>query len=418
MQTTPWQTRRDDAGDDAPRWDGVRVDRGQLGKPVRRPDGTLLVEAFAVRPGIYEYRDGAGNVTRELVPLQTITDSAVGLARAPVTLRHPGEDVTPDNVQKYGVGDTDGETVIADNGYQRVKLAIRRRDAVDEVESGRMVEVSPGYKVRLDRTPGTDPVFGEYDAVQSAREYNHLAIVDRARGGPDIRLRADCAVQVTERRNDAASTRTDGAPMRFATLLALLGVTARVDSDEGALDLACNAVRKLKSDAEEAEKAAEEAKDEKASLKDEFEELKKENEQLKASNDKLKADMEKLEKDNKDAADAAARKDLLALAGKLQVDGADKLELPALRLAVAKAHMGNALRADAGDAYIDAVLDMARTAVGDGSGRDDGKRAWGNHGGTRTQKRDDAKDDPPKSRADAWHEQQQAAFQAGRGGDR
>lgn len=190
-------TRRRDADPD--RTTVRRVDRGAplLGKPYRRADGTLLCEAIVSAPGVLRYRDAAGKEWLELVTEETLADPdyLAALGRAVVTLEHPEEDVTPDNVGAYQAGDTDGAVEVLEGGFVKARLAVRRRDALTAIDSG-VEEISPGYDVELDETPGTHPIYGRYDAIQKKRRLNHLAIVPKGRSGPDVRLRADSAYQV------------------------------------------------------------------------------------------------------------------------------------------------------------------------------------------------------------------------------
>lgn len=191
---------------------------------------------------------------------------------------------------------------------------------------------------------------------------------------------------------------------RIATLLALLGSTARVDSDDAGLDQAIEAAKglqKARTDADEAAKKAEDAKGE------ELQKLKDQLEAMTAERDKLKTDIDEMKAEQKKKADEAERSSLLGLATALKVDGADKLDLSDLRQAIAKAHLPT-LRADASDAYIAAVIDMAKTSLQRPEGREDGRRAWE---GLRKPERRDGDDDG----ADPWTKQQDAAFRAGRG---
>jgi hypothetical protein len=171
-----------------------RQDRldADLSAPVEGPGGALFLEGFAARPGIYLYRNEDGSIRRELVPRSRLWDerSIVSLGRAPLTLEHPPVFVTDENVQQFGVGDVGDEVIEGPGGFVRVRMAVRTRAAKDAIASGK-VQLSPGYIAEIDGTPGVDPEFGEYDAVQVSREYNHLAIVDQARGGEDCRVRVD-----------------------------------------------------------------------------------------------------------------------------------------------------------------------------------------------------------------------------------
>jgi len=54
-----------------------------------------------------------------------------------------------------------------------------------------------GYDAELDPTPGVAPSGERYDAIQTARTYNHIALVQQARGGSTLALRLDDAGDAT-----------------------------------------------------------------------------------------------------------------------------------------------------------------------------------------------------------------------------
>lgn len=205
MPTPTPQPRRDAAAlQPVQRWDRVQLE-ADLEPAGRSAEGYLRAHAAVAVPGVMEYVDAAGNVTRELIPEEELhnADSLITLGGLPVTLGHPDEDVSPDNVGSLGVGTIGPDVeVLKSSGHVRVLAILHRRDALDAVAQG-TVEVSPGYTTVIDPTPGVHPRFGRYDAVQTRRRYNHLAIVDEARGGPTVKLRADGA-RVAARRADAA----------------------------------------------------------------------------------------------------------------------------------------------------------------------------------------------------------------------
>lgn len=224
-----------------------RRDRGTLLAPKMVGD-ILFVQGYACKPGILEYRNDDGTITRELVEASTLEESAAGLARQVLTLEHPRNDVDNTNWSELAVGDTDKDVVIEDNGYQRVTMAVRRRDAQQEVLNGKTRELSPGYKATIDKTPGEHPEYGRYDAKQIKRVYNHLAIVREARGGHSIAIRTDgepelpAAELVNTIRGDSAvkppTTGGESMPLSQAikSQLALRGIdVTRIDSAEDAL---------------------------------------------------------------------------------------------------------------------------------------------------------------------------------------
>lgn len=227
-----------------------RRDRGALLTPRWHGD-VLLCQGLAARPGIYEYRNADGTITRELVTAETLSRSVAGLARAPVTLDHPDVDVRADNHAELNVGDVDGDIEVQDDGYIRVKIAVRRKDAQDAVLNKTQRELSPGYVAKIDKTPGEHPEFGKYDAEQVERTYNHLAIVRDARGGSRVALRTDNAgVATATARLDEPAAGGSGKQQkldhrgetrmnpRLREILISLGVDVRrVDSDDQAMDM-------------------------------------------------------------------------------------------------------------------------------------------------------------------------------------
>lgn len=170
----------------------IACDRAPIRKAVKTPEGFLLVEADTVKPGVYPYLWPDGTTRRVLKPEAEILhpESLASMGRKPVTLDHPPELVTADNVQTYGVGDVDGE-IEAMGGFVRVKVAVRNAAAVQAIENGDATEVSWGFEHDLDETPGVWEGI-PYDAAQRGIRYNHLAIVKRGRVG-GARLLMDSA---------------------------------------------------------------------------------------------------------------------------------------------------------------------------------------------------------------------------------
>ena len=173
-----------------------RIDRQPDGlmEPERREDGTLFVHARVARPGIYEYRED-GETVRELVPREELYDpkSLKSLGRVPYTDGHPGEPVEPENVSDHQAGDVGDEVEVDDQGFVKVKIAVRQKDAIRNVLDETKEETSPGYHCDALEESGEHPEFGEFDRIQTNRRYNHVAGVEKARGGPEIRMRTDSA---------------------------------------------------------------------------------------------------------------------------------------------------------------------------------------------------------------------------------
>lgn len=212
-------------------------------------------EAVIARVGVYEYSDGQ-TTWREFVSPETLQDEAwlASMHLAPVTLGHPPELVTADNVQQYAKGVLDKIEWEDEGLLVEAMVQVQAADAVGAVLKG-IREVSCGYLAQITDQAGVwvDPYGTEhpYDRIQTARHGNHLAIVERGRQGETVALRGDgAAFQVEtmadkelQQRLDAAEAKAREADGKVAAL------QARLDEAEAQ-------AAKLKADAELAAKAA------------------------------------------------------------------------------------------------------------------------------------------------------------------
>jgi hypothetical protein len=63
---------------------------------------------------------------------------------------------------------------------------------ISRMEGGKKA-LSAGYSCDIENTAGEDPLYGRFDCIQRNITYNHLAVVDVARGGVEIQARMDSA---------------------------------------------------------------------------------------------------------------------------------------------------------------------------------------------------------------------------------
>jgi len=168
----------------------IRFDRAPLANTERLPDGRLRVRATFSRVGPLNYLRADGTMQQEIVTADELfrEDSLETAGLAPVTLGHPPDGmVTPKTWKKYAVG-ASGSTVIANrvDGLVDVVFVIGDEEAIEAVESGRATEVSAGYSTLVESR-------GDGRLYQTNRQYNHIAIVERGRAGPEVRLHIDAA---------------------------------------------------------------------------------------------------------------------------------------------------------------------------------------------------------------------------------
>ncbi len=190
-----------------------RYDRkgGELKSPTTTPQGFLRCDGYPARAGIYKYRRDDGTIQYERRPPEEVfhADSLASYDDAPLTIEHPAEgEVNADNVRRHEVGHVKG-AARQDGDRVATEQIIKDARAIKQVKAGKQ-QLSPGYKIELDETPGHDSRYatpdnptGRYDATQTKIRVNHLAIVDNARGGSQMRLRMDDAELVLDSELDA-----------------------------------------------------------------------------------------------------------------------------------------------------------------------------------------------------------------------
>lgn len=162
-------------------------------KPRLTADGYLVAMPRAARIGIQEYRGSEVGrpemqVVRVYRPAEEVfhKDSLASFAHKPITVEHPPVLVDAGNWKKYAAGQI-GDEIARDGDFIRVPMMVADKAAIDAIDSGK-VELSMGYTCDLDFTPGISPTGEQYDAAQRNIRGNHLAIVDAARGGKQLRV--------------------------------------------------------------------------------------------------------------------------------------------------------------------------------------------------------------------------------------
>lgn len=179
----------------------LRLDRANLGKATVDPEGILRAPAVLAVPGVYPYRTADGGIRRELVTAEVlVNDASIStLEGVPVVFLHPGEDddglITPTNAHKYAAGAVAGRPTLDTQGQLCARLVVHRADVIERIVRGTR-EVSCGYMATVVHEAGVweDPATGErvqYDARQTGRRYNHVAIVPAGRHGARARVYLD-----------------------------------------------------------------------------------------------------------------------------------------------------------------------------------------------------------------------------------
>lgn len=315
--------------------EAIRYDRTEI-TATRTDEGYLVDTPIVGRVGIQLYKNADGTIRRELRPAEEVfhADSLKSFAGKPVTDEHPGEPVTAKNAKRLSVGTMQGEGK-QDGDNVVAPIIIHDGEMIDKVMKGGKRELSLGYKVDLEETPG---VWNgqEYDAIQRNIRVNHLAIVPRGRAG-NARLNLD--------RHDAVSFNPQEENAMPENL-------SRIRLDSGleyqAAPEVIVEVEKLRSD--------------KAELTTSVDALKKQIDTVAAERDTLKSQVQSADKVRSDAWEAAraevkARAELDKVAETFKVDGTGKTDREVKELVI------KSLRTDAdltgkSEDYVNAAFDL------------------------------------------------------------
>ncbi len=172
----------------------LRFDRVEF-RAERTPEGYIVDDPILTRTGVFEYRNPDGTIRREYRSTKAVfaADSLAAYEGLPITEGHPGK-VNATNVKKHLAGtvmragrqDADGKSLRA-----QIKIF-----DIKPVEEGKK-ELSVGYEVEIDPTPGVSPEGERYDVEQISVKPNHLALCRKGRAGT-ARLNLDAADDADE----------------------------------------------------------------------------------------------------------------------------------------------------------------------------------------------------------------------------
>lgn len=192
-----------------------RLDFAPITRTETTEEGYLRVWCRAARTGTQVYRRADGSQVREYRPPEEVgkPESLASFGMRPVTLEHPPVLLDSTNTAEYQKGYT-GSQVRFSDGFVEVALVVTDKDTIERINRGDAQEVSAGYRVDYDPTPGATPEGENYDGVQRNIRVNHVAVVRKGRAGPDVRLLldrldSDAAVAVPE----SASLSTSSSPL-------------------------------------------------------------------------------------------------------------------------------------------------------------------------------------------------------------
>ena len=183
--------------------DYIRIDE-EISELPLQPNGFLNVLANLTRTGVFTYYeelpDGTMRIIRQLRhPDEVFSEESLKtMVGLPTTNNHPnGEGVSPENASDLIVGmTTDKPKKVSApmqgdaEEYVQQLVTFFDSDIIKLIQERTKTEMSLGYECFLEDSPGIWNGVN-YDYIQRDIRYNHLSLVDRARGGPACRVLTD-----------------------------------------------------------------------------------------------------------------------------------------------------------------------------------------------------------------------------------
>jgi hypothetical protein len=262
-----------------------RYDFSPIEKYEMTPEGYLRAWASIARTGIQLYTDADGSVRREYRPETEVAspESLASFAGKAITSEHPPVLLDADNTKDYQVGFS-GTEIVYDNGFVKAVMTITDKDAIERIMRGDAREVSAGYRVNYDPTPGVTESGENYDGIQKEIIGNHIAIVRRGRAGPQVKLHLD---------------RQDAADLSLFSTTGDHLMTAKVVFDGAEFEVTESVALAITKEREDAKMS--------------YEDMKKKYDELQAAADSMKSEMDAMAKEMKGKCDSAeGRADALA----------------------------------------------------------------------------------------------------------
>jgi hypothetical protein len=216
-----------------------------VGSEIDQDTGYLKVRARTARTGLQKYRRADGSIETEYRPEEEVAkpETLASFGMKPVTWRHPPTLLDAENTKIFQIGHA-GSHVHFSDGFVEVALLVTDKKSIENIQRkdspDHAVQVSAGYRVDYDPTPGRTPSGEAYDGVQRNIRVNHIAIVPQGRAGPEVRLLLDrldstSAVSFDQELLDPPESVTPAFPAMTTVRINLDGIDVDVASDAAPL---------------------------------------------------------------------------------------------------------------------------------------------------------------------------------------
>lgn len=322
-------------------------------KPAEKTaEGFLIARAPVTSVGVFTYRNADGTPRYELRLPEEVFDeeSLASLKMKPLTLLHPDQAVTPQNIDELAVGSV-GSEVDTDSYRVYMSLAVTKADAIAAVDNGSARALSCGYTCDIEWTSGTW-MGVHYDCIQRNIRYNHVALVPAARAGDGNAIRMDGFGELEKLPENYKQTNEEEMNLK----------TIHLDgADFQAEPQVIAALDKAQSRADAAEKELEQLRTDSKTDKEAINKLTSEKSTAEAERDTLKERLDAMEKEMPGKIDAAvkSRLDIVGKANAAGVEVRDDMADVDIKKAVILKQFPSAQLDGKDESYISARFDCA-----------------------------------------------------------
>ena len=322
-------------------------------KPAEKTaEGFLIARAPVTSVGVFTYRNADGTPRYELrLPEEVFAEeSLASLKMKPLTLLHPDQAVTPQNIDELAVGSV-GSEVDTDSYRVYMSLAVTKADAIAAVDNGSARALSCGYTCDIEWTSGTW-MGVHYDCIQRNIRYNHVALVPAARAGDGNAIRMDGFGELEKLPENYKQTNEEEMNLK----------TIHLDgADFQAEPQVIAALDKAQSRADAAEKELEQLRTDSKTDKEAINKLTSEKSTAEAERDTLKERLDAMEKEMPGKIDAAvkSRLDIVGKANAAGVEVRDDMADVDIKKAVILKQFPSAQLDGKDESYISARFDCA-----------------------------------------------------------
>jgi len=153
----------------------------------RTNDGYLTGRMCVTGAGVFRYMDASGNYVHRVRPVDEVGEATHSLNSIPMTLHHPGEDVSPENAKELSVGMSANDAYF-DGLNSFVTVTITDKEAIRAIEAGEVEAFSSGYDTNLVMDEGNWQGSDHTERMTDI-SYNHIALVKKGRAGDSVTVK-------------------------------------------------------------------------------------------------------------------------------------------------------------------------------------------------------------------------------------